>query len=73
MNTINKPLDPITRLTERECIARIKQLQMMYSEAAEPYMKQIVAIRSLEHPKPFIGPDGKVYEYVGPWPEASNG
>lgn len=60
--------DPIKRMSGKDCQRELHRLQTMYRETAKPYIDRLVEIEMQKKPGPFIGEDGKVYEYIGPWP-----
>ena len=59
-------------MTEREAELRQKlaeigtKYQKAFHAEVQPIIDELVKIEIQKPPKPIIGPDGKVYSYIGP-------
>lgn len=71
MSEYIKPLPP-KPLSAQECQIGIRKIQDFAREMIKPYIDRLVEIEMQQPPKPFMGEDGKMYEYIGPWPVKEN-
>ena len=53
---------------ERHLKDALARLQRRYHEEAQPIIDALVKIEMDKRPAPFVGQDGRLYEYIGPWP-----